>query len=221
MQYLARSAVAAATAMTSTLNYAQPVHIEVSNSDDSIAEKEEDKMISRPKLPIEFAHNFKYIFDHNLLLSDDFFSNENLKNIFNLNTVKVNQGDKNTLVLSDDFSGVFPRTAMPEAFGGPVPSASLVVYKAIDSSGSVSASLNFGMKAGGPNFQGTEQIFGDKFIRLYQMPSPHGGPSPATAAHGNENWKYELTDGGVAKAIIIGFNPGGELSNVRIEFKTN
>jgi hypothetical protein len=217
MQYLARSAVAAATAMTSTLNSAQPEHIEVSNSDDSIAEKEEDKMISRPKLPIEFAHNFKYIFDHNLLLSDDFFSKDNLREIFNLSSVRIAKDDRGISIVSSDFSGVFPRKKMPEAFGGSIAGASIVGNRRIDSSGLITAGLNFGMNAGGPNFQEAMRIFNNKFIRLNSMPSPHGGPSPATAAHGNESWRFESSDGIFKKIINLGFNSNGELSDVLIE----
>ena len=46
-------------------------------------------MISRPKTPVEFARNLKFILDHDLLLQDEFYTEANLKDIFNLEEVDV------------------------------------------------------------------------------------------------------------------------------------
>jgi hypothetical protein len=219
VQYLARSAMAVTVTMVGSLSYAQPVHIEMLNSDNAKIGDKESQVVSKPKSPIEFVQNFKYIFDHDLLLKDNFYLEENIKNIFNLKIVKINKKDEEILILSNDFSDVFRREKTQEAFWWSMPSASLIVFKGYDASGLIRAGLSFGIKAGGPSFQETRQILGAKFELLNQVPSPHSVLSPATAAHGNESWRYELLEREVKKTITVAFNPGGELSNVQIKFQ--
>lgn len=191
------------------------------NSDNQEMGEEKSQIISRPKLAVEFARNLKYIFDHDLLLRDDFYSEDNLKIIFNLSEIKINKDDKGIYILSSDFVGIFPKKEGPKSFGGSIASASFVGNKIKDSSGSIVAGLNFGMKEGGPNFEETQRIFGKKLVLVYQVPSPHGAPLSATAAHGNESWRYGHCDGVVKKMINLGFNSNGELSDVLIELKIN
>jgi hypothetical protein len=220
MQFFVTTVAATATAAVSILSYAQPTHIETPYINAPQAGMEVTQIISRPKLPIEFAKNLKYIFDHNLLLRDDFYSEANLKDIFNLNEISIVNEDHDISIAANNFSGIFPRKKASELFGGSAPSASLVGGKKRPGSPAlVKAGLNFGMDEGGPDFSETFRIFGNEFVRLTPMPSPHGGPPLATATHGNEAWKYELTAGKIKKIMTLSFNPEGELSNVVIEIK--
>jgi hypothetical protein len=209
MQYLARSAVAAAAAMTSSLSYTQPVHLEMVSSVDLQMNSGRTELIERPTLPVEFARNFKFIFDHDLLLTNDFFSKDNLKNLFNLRTVEITKDDESIFVLSSDFSGIFPRERAPEFFGGSVASASFVGGKVSRNSELVSAELNFRIESGGPSFQVAEHIFGSALVLVPPMPFAHGSAPPATDPHGNEDWKYETALGRLEKSIVLGFNPAG------------
>lgn len=218
MQFLATSATAAVTALVSSLSYAQPVHVLTQNHHALPAGTEVSQMISRPKLPVEFAMNLKYIFDHDLLLQDDFYSEANLKNVFALNEVSIVNENHDISITANNFSGIFPRKKASELFGGSVPSASLVGGKTpISDSTLVKAGINFGFDEGGPTFQETLRIFGEQFVRINSMPSPHGGPLPATAAHGNETWKYEHSVEKQEKSVTLGFNRTGELSNALIQ----
>jgi hypothetical protein len=77
------------------------------------------------------------------------------------------------------------------------------------------------MEKGGPDFDEALRIFNKKFVRVPPMPSPHGGPLPSTAHHGNESWRYLHVAEQTEKVVTLGFNPAGELSAVIIEMKKN
>ena len=88
MRYIATTVMAAAT-MTSSLVLAQPAAPPAMQSVSPQAGEEVSHMISRPKTPTEYARNLKFIFDHNLLLQDEFYVEANLKDIFNLEEVSI------------------------------------------------------------------------------------------------------------------------------------
>ncbi|WP_175693756.1 hypothetical protein [Burkholderia ambifaria] len=210
-----------APALTSRLNSAQQAGSPTNQSVSPQGGKEATKMISRPKTPIEFVRNLKVIFDHDLLLRDDFYTDASLKNAFNLEDTGVirtdeEKGDRRISVISSHFLSIFPWVKIPgrDDF---MPSAQLVGGKTTHQSGAVTAGVNFGMREGGPNFDETKRIFGGNFVFLMPEPSPHGGPPAATAPHGNETWKYQRIDGKAERNITISFNPSGELSNIIIE----
>ncbi|MFI2757231.1 hypothetical protein, partial [Streptococcus suis] len=46
-------------------------------------------MISQPKIPVDIVNNLKVIFDSDLLLRDKFYTEANLKDIFNLEVASV------------------------------------------------------------------------------------------------------------------------------------
>ncbi|WP_175693980.1 hypothetical protein [Burkholderia ambifaria] len=187
--------------------------------------EEVKQMISRPKTPIEFVKNLKVIFDDDLLLKDAFYTEANLKDIFNLEEVRVFDDvrgtDRQISIMANVPGSVIPRRKVPEDFGGSAPGAQFGGGKTIHQSGVVTAVINFGIYKGGPGFDATEKIFSRKFVRVPSMPSPHGGPPTATAPHGNETWRYERVDGQMEKTVTVGFNSAGELSRVLIEFKNN
>ncbi|WP_232518018.1 hypothetical protein, partial [Burkholderia ambifaria] len=187
--------------------------------------EEVTQMISRPKTPVEFAQNLKVIFDDDRLLQDAFYTETNLKDIFNLEMVSViekSDGVEQDISISGNVSdSVFPRIKTSEFFGGSAPGARFGGGKTIHQSGMVTAALNFGMYKGGPDFDAAMKIFANKFVRLPSEPFPHGGAGAPTAPHGSETWRCQQIDGQYEKTITIGFNSAGKLSNVLIELKKN
>jgi hypothetical protein len=82
MQVIATTAAATATAVASSVGYAQPVHIQTQHFDAPQAGMEMNQMTSRPNQPAGIVQNIKHIFDHDLLLENDFYAEANVKTIF-------------------------------------------------------------------------------------------------------------------------------------------
>jgi hypothetical protein len=237
-------ATVAVTTVTvaSSLGYAQPAsppdapvltasslkYVEVASSPtvefvSPQAAEEANQMISRPKTPVDFVRNLKFIFDNDLLLKDEFFSEANLKDVFNLDEVwvSIDSTDKkrHIALIQNPPESVFPRIKASDSFGGSVPGAGMVGGKTTYQSGLVTAGINFGMVEVGPDFDTAQKIFAEKFVRLPPQLYSHGGPGMATDPHGNEHWRYKQTGDDVEKTLTIGFNPAGRLSNVLIEIE--
>jgi len=212
-------------ALTSHLNSVQQTS---SPANQSVSQKGGEgvtQMISRPKNPIEFAENLKVIFDGNLLLQDAFYTDANLKDVFNLEEVSIfddaESGERQISIMASVPAAAIPRVKVSESGGESIAGANFVGGKKFLKNGSISAGLNFSLYGEGPDFGVTEKIFAEKFVRLPDEPSPHGGPPAATAPHGNETWKYRQVGCQMEKEVIIGFNPAGVLSSVLIEIKKN
>ncbi|APR39671.1 hypothetical protein [Paraburkholderia sp. SOS3] len=209
----------------SGLKYVEAASPSTTQSVPSNTSEEVSQMISRPKTPVEFVRNLKFIFDHDLLLNDDFYSEANLKNVFSLESAHVTRtveqnGDGRISISSSHFLSIFPWVAIP----GRVeltPTAQLVGGKAVHHTGRVTAGMNFLMHEGGPDFDESQRVFAETFTRLPPQPSPHGGPPPATAPHGNETWQYKQLADYAEKTLTIGFDPTGRLSSVLIGVKKN
>jgi hypothetical protein len=219
MQFLAMSAIATGTALVNSVSYAQAVHVETPQSQTAASTVEETQMIVRPKLPIGFAKNLKFIFDHDLLLEDSFYTKNNLKKIFNLKNPNINKEKNHVSIIDTDFNEIFPRKNAPEHLGGSIASASLVGGKTDHENGSITAGINFSMDQGGPSFEEVKLIFGGALVFIPRMPSPHGGPLASTSRHGNENWEQKISELDIEKKIVLAFNPAGELSSVVIEIQ--
>ncbi|WP_175693993.1 hypothetical protein [Burkholderia ambifaria] len=208
--------------LTSHLNSAQQAGSPTNQSVSPQGEEEVMQMISMPKTPVEFAQNLKVIFDGDLLLQDVFYTEVNLKDIFSLENVNIDnsieESEQNISISGGVSSSIFPRIKTSALFGGSTAGAQFVGGK-IEQSGAIRAGLNFGMYKGGPDFYAATKIFEKKFVRVPPEPSPHGGPGAATAPHGNETWKFEQVDDKTERAITIGFNSAGSLSNVIIQIK--
>jgi len=209
-------------ALTSHLNSAQQTSPPENQSVSSKGGKGVARMISKPKTPIEFVRNFKVIFDNDLLLQDAFYAEVNLKDIFNLESLKVSNridgSGKSISIVGRVSEEIFPRIKASEFFGGSTSGADFVGGRT-DQLESIRGGLNFGMYEGGPDFDAAMKIFGKIFFLVPPQPSPHGGPSAATASHGNETWKFEQVDERTDRAITIGFIPAGRLSSVLIQVK--
>lgn len=220
MQFRNTGAAATATAMASGLTYGQPAHIQAQHVNAPQAGMEVTQMISRPKLPIEIAINLKYIFDHDLLLQDDFYSEAHVEEIFNATEVRVIETEEDTKkkinVSTTRFEAVFPRITATDESSGSIKRPTLWAGRTLHSSGFVTAGLHFSMAEGGPTFSESQKIFGAGFSLLRSGPFPRGGPLPATASHGNEAWKAILVTGEINRDITLVFNRAGELSAVII-----
>jgi hypothetical protein len=220
MQFLTMSAIATGMVGASSPSYAQPVHLQTPNYGTPQGGMEVTHMVEKPKLPIELAINLKYIFDHDLLLRNDFYTRESLQNFFNVVDVSVINEKDNISIATNDFSNIFPQKSIPGPLFDSTPRAQLTGGKiSPNSSASVIAAINFSMNLGGPNFEQTNRIFGGNLHRLTPIPFPHVGPPPPTAPHGNESWMYQQSNGATSKSIGLGFNPAGELSNVVISYE--
>jgi hypothetical protein len=181
---------ATAVAMVSGLAYASPPELPVPSALPQ-AREEISQMIVRPKHQMELAKNIKFILDQDLELDDAFYTEANLKDFFNLDSVLIDDddignGNRKISVVSSKFSVIFPQ---PQIRGSAnfAPGAHLVAGRTLYKTGVVTAAINFGMDEGGPSFYETWRIFGDKFIKL--DPQPHGtfgGPLPTRVPHGNE-----------------------------------
>lgn len=225
MQFLATSA-AAATAMASSLSYAQPAHIQAQHVNPPRASIEVTQMISDPTLPDEMVSNLKYTLDHDLLMQDDFYSESNVKTMFSAEEVTVLHSNDDTgqrvSVTSNSFDSIFPRRKASATFGGSVAGASLSARKTTLNSGSITAYLHFSIGTGGPDFQFVWRTFGDKFVLVPPRPrSFNAGPLLVTGIHGNENWRLNLIGNNLERDITLGFDEVGQLSNIIIEIKQN
>jgi hypothetical protein len=155
--------------------------------------EEVSQMIVRPKNQMDLAKNIKYIFDHDLELKDDFYTESGLIDAFNLDEVVINKiddknGDIRVSVISSRFSAIFPKSTNSDGTNF-MPGAQILIRKTTHSTGLVSAGINFGMDEGGPKFDETWKIFGNEFTKLDPLFPAHGGPLPARALHGNESWR--------------------------------
>jgi len=208
---------------TSGLKYVQVAKLPTTQSVPPHISEEVSQMISRPKTPVDFVRNLKFIFDHDLLLNDDFFSEANLKDVFNLDDAEVfidsTDTERKISIIQNPPESVFPRIKASDFFGGSAPGAGMVGGKTVSQSGSVKAVINFGMVEVGPDFDTAWKIFAEKFVRLPPEPYRHGGPPEATAPHGNETWRYTLAGDQIEKTLTVGFGPSGTLSNVLIQIE--
>lgn len=102
-----------APALTSQLNSVRQAASPTNQSVSPQGGEEVTKMISRPKTPVEFVQNLKAIFDGDLLLQDGFYTEENLKDIFNLEKVNVDNNiedsGKNISISGSVSDSIFPR----------------------------------------------------------------------------------------------------------------
>jgi hypothetical protein len=218
--------IAAATAaMASGLVYATPSESPVQSVFPQIHE-EVSQMIVRPKNKIELAKNLKYIFDHDLQLQDEFYTEASLKDVFNFDAMVINKseddnGDRRILVLANGLSATFPDPKIPGSTNS-MPGADLAAGKTIYQTGAITAYINFSMNEGGPSFDETWKIFEGKFSNL--DPQPHGtfgGPLPTRVPHGNGSWRRQWVDGQSEKTLTLSFNRDAELSHILIEIKNN
>jgi hypothetical protein len=222
MRHAATTVMAAAT-MTSSLVFAQPTAPPAMQSGSPQAGEEARHMISRPTTPIEYARNLKFIFDHDLLLQDQFYAEANLKDVFNLEEVSIinerNVAKRDFLILERLPISIFPRMESSDYVDGLTPAADFVGGKRGGADGTVTAGINFYMGESGPSFDETWRIFGEKFVRLDPMPHPHGSPPAAKAPHGNESWRYQLSGENAEKMVTLSFNPAGQLGRINLEVR--
>jgi hypothetical protein len=215
----ATTAIATVAMLASTLSHAQSAPFQAPAAITNPLIINVTKLIPRPVLPIEFFENIKYIFDHDLLLRDDFFDENELKNVFNLTEMTLIKEGRDAWMTSGDFAGPFSRLTAQGVSSGGQPSASILVGKNFTNRSAPDlASLNFSMNQGGPNFEQTEAIFGNGFTYMNPTPNPHAVSQPTTGEHANQSWKQEHYNGNTRKSIIFGFNNNSELSAILLTY---
>jgi hypothetical protein len=216
--------IAATTAaMASGLAYATPPESPARSVFPRIHE-EVSQMIVRPKNQMELVKNLKYIFDHDLELQDEFYTEISLKDAFNFDKVIIDSannanGDRRISAMANELSSIFPQ---PDTSGGAdfMPKAFLGAVKASSAAGTITASVNFRIDSGGPSFQEAWKIFGEKFIKLIpELPPLHGGGLPARVPHGDEKWRREWVDDKSEKMLTLAFNRDAELSAIIFDAK--
>jgi hypothetical protein len=214
---------ATAGAMASSMAYASPPELTAQSGFSHIHEKV-SQMIVRPRNQIELAKNIKYIFDHDLELQDEFYTETSLKDAFNFDKVIIDStdnanGDRRISVLANELSSIFPQPdTAPDSHL--VPKAFLGIVKTSSAAGTITSSVNFRMDSGGPGFEETWKVFGGKFIKLIpELPPLHGGGLPARVPHGNENWRREWVDDKSEKMLTLAFNRDAELSAIIFDAK--
>jgi hypothetical protein len=217
----ATTAIATVAMLASTLSYAQSTPLQASAviKDPPIINVTE--LIPRPVLPIEFVKNIRYIFDHDLLLRDDFFDENNLKETFNLSEAAITKDGRDVWMTSSEFSGPFPRFKALNDVAGTYASADISARKTTNQSTSDLANLSFWMYRGGPSFEQTKAIFGNGLTYINPLPSPHSIQTPTIGEHANQNWTKEYHEGSTSKSLILGFNGNSELSYIRITYLRN
>ncbi|SAL74794.1 hypothetical protein AWB67_04661 [Caballeronia terrestris] len=221
----------AATAMTaavvgSSLAFAQPAAPPLEQSSSPQVGEKVSHMISRPTTAIEYAKNLKFIIDHDLLLQDDFYTEANLKDVFNLEEVSItNNGstpERYISIAANPPAYIFPRIMASPLFGGSVPGATLVGGKSSHALGLITAGINFQLTEDGPSFVETQQIFGNDFV-LFSSPTPppHGPLANASAPHGNETWRKEDFAHNQNKVVTISFNAAAQLTGITVKVDQN
>ncbi|CAB3759023.1 hypothetical protein [Paraburkholderia solisilvae] len=230
----ATTAAVVIVTMASTLSYAQPAtpperqlnYVQVANPSATqsafVRAGEEGKtMILRPKSPVEFAKNLNAIFDQNALLEDNFYTENKLKEIFDLDEIRITSDDigaeHHTSIRANVSESVFPIIKTREFLGGLISPAELMGEKAIDQSGSIKATIYFSMKKGGPNFDLTQKIFGKEFSHILPKPTPDGGPPMPAIPHAFEAWQYKEFGYHTIQTLTIRFNDEGELALIMID----
>ncbi len=212
---LTTTAIATVAMLASTLIHAQSISFETLSSSTNPPTINVVELISRPTLPIEFIKNIKYIFDHDLLLQNSFYDEKNLKNIFNLSKVSISENEGDPWMSSGDFAGIFPRLMAEGAVGAAYASANITAGKYFSNQTAPDlANLHFRLSRGGPSFQSTISIFGNKFTRQDFTPIFHHQLTSPTSAYSNKNWNYSVSNGKITKTITLAFNSNGELSDI-------
>lgn len=233
----ATSVIATTVALSSNLAFTQipPTGIGQRSQSENI-ETEIHHLISSPKNSLDFLKNISYIFDHDLLLTKEFYSNTEITESFSINRRSYNPQQKNLpngtylfSAITSDFVGIFPNeiaSPAPHASAGhiqldstPIATASILIDKRVTKSGKISAGINFSIRRGGPDFYQTMAVLNKNLLKIVTMP-PHGKNSlPITGPHGDETWTYEIENNRIKRNMAVSFGQDGNLTSILIEIE--
>lgn len=164
--------------------------------------------VRAPAYGIDFLRNVKWLIDNVALLREDFYTPENMRRFFGIDAVPMRNA---TGAIRVD------RTRTPER---DPPRCDYVLGRG-ESSGTQKASLQVDCRYGKPTmltFDEVETVFGKGWRDglLVFGPSPHGGPAPARAKHGNQGMVYDFGKPRFTR-MVIGFDRDGNFDHLRVE----
>lgn len=165
--------------------------------------------VQAPAAGIDFLRNVKWLIDHAVLTREDFYTPENMQRFFGIDAVPMRSAtgaigvDKATKPEREDASRCEYSFGRGESSG--TPTASFRVH------------CRYG-KPTMPTFDEVEAVFGrgwrDGLIVF--GPSPHGGPAPARAKHGNQVMVYDFSKLRLTR-MVIGFDRDGNFDYLLVE----
>src|SRR5882757_7786202 len=146
MKAITPTVAVTAAALTSSLVHAASLELPGQSVSPHHSE-EVSQMIVRPKNQLELAKNLKYIFDNDLVLQDEFYTEASLRDLFGLDAIRRNDdattsGDSNISIVSSKFSSIFPQSKSLESQKF-IPGANLTGGKTTFKSGVIAAAINF------------------------------------------------------------------------------
>jgi len=184
------------------------------------AEKIHQK-IKRPSTVLELLTNLKVALDQNLLLREDFYTQENLK--------KISGGDKVFWIGKTptrqqagitEFGGMLrPVRVGNNTFEG----VSYSVGRDVLDSEKIQANAHLSFMASNPDvtFEQIEDVFGKGWQRFPFFPPPTGRKfEPPTHPPGNDRIRYDFDSGHVGRSIVMEFHEDGTLYNITFSEET-
>jgi hypothetical protein len=179
----------------------------------SFSAKELYNMVNKPSTPMQMLENMKFAQDHDFLLREDFYTNENFEKYFGAEKVvneKADIQEKNILVNAIHFGNLFKPVkiaGLPE----PVPGAQLTLLLKTNQTGNLEAGVNLSIQIEGPNFEQVQEVFGSKW-KLDNTLRLHGPLPPPTGPHGNEVWRYTYDSPIASRHVYFEFHGNGTLA---------
>jgi hypothetical protein len=188
-------------------------------NDTAAFSKEILKRVKKPTTLVEIAQNTKLVLDNHLLLSDCFYSDENLKQVFggeNISWVENNSQNKSgyvngysAIIEPIPFKGIDVNTwdAIDVFFG-----------KTISKSRKLKAHIFVQIRRETDlSYEKIEEIFGKDWDVPQQMLTGHEGFEYPTKPNGNARIEKRKIDKGVSQITFMMFSPDATLAYIDIE----
>ncbi|AMP15767.1 hypothetical protein CPter291_3532 [Collimonas pratensis] len=179
---------------------------------------EPNNIVNKPTTQKQVLENMKFALDHDLLLREDFYSDENLKNFFDAKDVRryiVGANHKDFRVQTNNFEKLFKPV---EFDGNTYPGAQMAGGFAISETGELHGSINIDVSGveQAPRelyFNDVENVFGKNWELINEV-RLHGPLPYATGPHGNETIRYTLDDTLIKRGIVVEFHRNGSFAGV-------
>ena len=180
------------------------------------------KPIKKPTNPEELLNNLKFAFKNELLLQDDFYTDENLKKMFGCNNVKwISNKSNYKYPMIYNFAGLFEKANRYKGMGMDV------VWEKLDSNKSVSDTGKVHVRVNIPSFEDSrfrvevvEKVFGTKMQveDLYKNTSlRHPEPlSPGNHRLGNKSIRYTFSSSTVKSLFGCVVNGDGTIDRCNL-----
>ena len=173
--------------------------------------------VMKPTTLIELLQNIKFALDHQLLLKEDFYTDENMKSFLGGRKVFLEKDDRTEK--RGGFVGLGQQVKTERKFNDGI---SFMFDRKIKESGQVHVELELIIFGEHPaNFDAVEQIFGaDWHYPRNRMVRGHGEVIPSTTQpHGNAHIEYLTGTGDHQFLIEMEFDHNASLSTARFSKK--